>query len=262
MVTRSRTAPRSNQQRAYALNRIELRRRGIPALERTIQRFFRRQAADAVRIFLDAGGLGLDPDKSLTVKVAGPGDLIPERDSAVLIQAVRVHVQRVALASGRLLADLMGTEPLTETSPALRRVLGDSGDRIRRINDSTRASVQRVLQQGFDERLTDRDIAQRLRGTVQETYRNRAQAIARTELGLAEQQVTHERLAEHGVTHVVIFDGSGCGWDGLDDGDEADGSIRTIAAAQAQPLSPPNCVRSSAPHVTDQGEPITEPRSR
>ena len=255
MVTRPRV---SSAQRAYALNRQELRRRSVPALQRALQNFFNRQAADVVRRFLDAGGSGV-ADKSLVTKVAGPEDLIPQTDSAVLIRAVERHVSAIGIASSELLTSLLGGEPLTETSPALRRMLAESGDRIRGINDATRNAVQRVLQEGFDERLTDRDIARNLRGKVRETYKNRAAAIARTEMGLAEQQVTHARLQEVGVTHVIIFDGSECGWTSHDDGDEADGSIRTIAEAQAQPLSHPNCVRSSAPHVTPDGTPIHNP---
>jgi hypothetical protein len=244
-----------SQQLAVALGRITIRDRLIPGLARELRRFFARQARDAVRRFLE------NPEKALgqVVIKATAGSIIPESDSAILLRAVIPRTQAMALASSRLAAEILNVEPLTATSPALQRILEDAGDRIRQINDATRTAVQRVLDQGVADRLDDRQIAQRLQGVVRETYRNRAMAIARTEMGLADQAAAHERYAASGVTHVLIFDGSECGWESHDDGDLANGSIRTLAEANSQPLSHPNCTRSSAPHVMPDGTPITNP---
>jgi hypothetical protein len=47
-----------------------------------------------------------------------------------------------------------------------------------------------------------------------------------------------------GVTNVLVTDGTGCGWSAHDDGDRANGSVRTIAEAMRQPLSHARCRRS------------------
>lgn len=52
------------------------------------------------------------------------------------------------------------------------------------------------------------------------------------------------QFAALGVTHVLVTDGSTCGWDGHDSADSANGSVRTIGDAARQPLSHPRCRRS------------------
>jgi hypothetical protein len=59
-----------------------------------------------------------------------------------------------------------------------------------------------------------------------------------------------------GVTHVLVTDGTACGWDGHDSGDTANGSVRTVAEAMRQPLSHPRCRRSfsAAPQGVTTGD--------
>ena len=247
-----------SRQLAFALARVHTRDRLIPGLERALVRFFARQARQTAGRFLNTQDDGKSA-KGLETKAADPNSLIPESDSRILLRAVIPRVQAMALASSALTAELLNLQPMTANSVGLQRILTEAGDRITRINDATRTAVQRVLDQGVSDRLTDREIAQRLESTVRQTYRNRASAIARTEMGLADQQAAHERYASGGVTHVLIFDGAECGWDGHDDGDLADGSVRTLAEAESVLLSHPNCTRSSAPHVMPDGTPISNP---
>lgn len=49
------------------------------------------------------------------------------------------------------------------------------------------------------------------------------------------------------VGFLEVFDGADCGWDGHDDGDLADGSIRPVDECEETPLSHPRCARSFAP---------------
>jgi hypothetical protein len=52
---------------------------------------------------------------------------------------------------------------------------------------------------------------------------------------------------EAGITYMEVFDGSSCGWETHRDQDLANGSIRTLEACDAHPISHPNCRRSFGP---------------
>jgi len=82
---------------------------------------------------------------------------------------------------------------------------------------------------------------------VEETYRNRARTIARTELAIAQSKTVAQELRAQGKTHVRIYDGLGCGWRHHDDGDYANGSLRLIEDYLNYPVAHPNCVRAGYP---------------
>ena len=82
---------------------------------------------------------------------------------------------------------------------------------------------------------------------VEETYRNRARTIARTELAIAQSKTVAQELRAQGKTHVRIYDGLGCGWRHHDDGDYANGSLRRIEDYLNYPVAHPNCVRAGYP---------------
>ncbi len=209
---------------------------------------FRRQSDYAGDLFLNRDIRDVD-------------QLIPDRSGVHLFAGVRPLVQAVLIGSSEVAADLVGAAPLGPEHERLLRLLARSGTRIRGVNDVTRVAVRRVLvvgnERGYSTYQIARGVARdQFRGidaVVRETYRNRAETIARTEVATASQQAAHDRYKEAGVTHVDIDDGPGCGWTSHNDPDIADGSRRTLQEVEAYPLSHPNCVRVSLP-VTRESE--------
>jgi hypothetical protein len=88
-----------------------------------------------------------------------------------------------------------------------------------------------------------------LRDTVEQTYKGRARAIARTELGTAQAVASVSRYKDAGVKRVIIFDGGG------DDSDDVcnglNNTSQTLAWYEANPLEHPNCVRAAGPDYDD-----------
>ena len=126
--------------------------------------------------------------------------------------------------------------------------------RAKNINDVTRDRVRGVIERGVTSRQTDAQIGSEIGKVLDSPARGRV--IARTELALADQAAATDRYREAGVKAVEVFDGPGCGWTSHDDGDNANGTIRTLRQAEAQPLSHPNCRRTFMP-VTDVEVPDT-----
>ena len=151
--------------------------------------------------------------------------------------------------------------------PEMVELLRTAGARIRRINQVTQAAVQATLNEGLARGLSDFQIARGvtelrdtsgnvirqaftgLRSIVEETYKDRALTIARTEMGIASAESTAERYSDAGVTEVDIIDGAGCGWLSHDDPDTANGSRRSVGDFRQNPLSHPNCVRVGLPVI-------------
>lgn len=79
---------------------------------------------------------------------------------------------------------------------------------------------------------------------------SRAMVIARTETAHAYTWSSGAAYRESGlVPDVVCLDSPDCGWDGHDDPELADGTIRTLDEMDEYPTSHPNCVRAFAPNV-------------
>lgn len=146
------------------------------------------------------------------------------------------------------------------TDPAVTRVLGMAGTHIREIKQTVLDEVRAVLQYGSDngwgvDLLVRGDESQRgLRAIIDETYKNQARAIARSELGQAQNVATAERYKAAGVRAVEILDG------GSDDSAPAcqlaNGMIWSVKNFEAHPLQHPNCTRAAAPYFGDE-EPVT-----
>ncbi len=94
----------------------------------------------------------------------------------------------------------------------------------------------------------------------------RAEVIARTETGHAYNWAATAAYRDSGiVADVICLDSPDCGWDGHDDPEEADGTVRSFDESEEFPLSHPNCVRAFAPNVatgagqlSDEGVPEDE----
>ncbi len=141
------------------------------------------------------------------------------------------------------------------TDPAVTAALAHVGDQIRKIDDTTKEQVRSLLQMGneggwsIDQLVRgdpDNDIPG-LRDVVEETYKNRAKTIARTELGTAQNVCASGRFEAAGVEDVLVLD------NGETDDDEPcktiNGKVKPLAWAKKNPLEHPNCTRAFAPVV-------------
>jgi hypothetical protein len=216
-------------------------------LSRALRRFFTQQAARVVSRS-NAGGRG-----ALV--------LLPLLEDALLTNVTAPHTVRIVIRMADLTGDLVGLDPITADDPLVERLSRRSATRVKRVSNVTRGAIRRTLADGRRLGLSNYEIAEGgttrvrelgfrpLRDVVRETYRGRAQTIARSEMAVASSQTTHDRYAEAGVKHVDISDGPGCGWTSHEDPDTADGSRRTLAAYNAFPVAHPNCVRLSLPVI-------------
>ena len=187
---------------------------------------------------------------------ATAAELLPPSEDDRLERLYTV-IMRGALEDAAELADAQLAPGRKVLDPGLESLLRGSGVLIVEINEATRAALADLLVEAAEEGLNlfqtvnGSDTFPGLRGTVEETYRNRARAIARTEMAKAQQRAAHLRYAAAGVREVDIIDGPGCGWTSHDDPDKANGSRRTVAEADAFPTAHPNCTRVSLPVVVN-----------
>ena len=120
-----------------------------------------------------------------------------------------------------------------------------AGERIGGINAETKRLVQDVLKRGLAEDATSLEVQKQLRGVLANP--KRAKTITRTELASFTNQSQAEVMRLNGESHVETLDADDCGWSGHDDSTLANGRIVTIAQADSQPISHPNCVRAFTP---------------
>lgn len=76
------------------------------------------------------------------------------------------------------------------------------------------------------------------------TFDDYSDMLLRTKTAVAFNAGTLETLGSVGVGWVEVLDGSACGWTNHEDGDKANGTIRSLREAQAHPLAHPRCRRS------------------
>lgn len=191
----------------------------------------------------------------------GAPELVPADEVVRLGLVIEPRLRAMAVESAAIAAQLAGAGVLVDTDPRLLAILAEAGVRIRRITEETRRAVRETLVEGSRRGYSPYQIAEGvpkqgfrgLRAVVTETYRNRAQTIARTEMALASQAAAHDRYRVAGVTHVDVLDGPGCGWTRHDDPDKAHGTRRPIGEALAHPIAHPNCRRVSVPVLEGRG---------
>lgn len=190
-------------------------------------------------------------------KAVGAADLITAGDDDELERLMLAYLGNVIEEQSALSGRLVGVPALAPDSPGYNLIRREIGSRIVGINQATRAAVQNVIIDGLRQGYSARQIAEGvpsdefrgIRAVVRETYKNRAQTIARTEVAFVAQRAAEDRYRAGGVQEVDIDDGPDCGWTSHDDPDKADGSRRTLAELAAHPLSHPNCVRVPLPVV-------------
>ena len=132
------------------------------------------------------------------------------------------------------------------------------------IDAATRRAIRRTIVAGFNAGLTQEQVARGtgragialretgwrpLRDVVVQSYKGRADTIARTERALVYANTSIDRYEMYGVTHAVAIDGPMCGLRKHGVEPYANGKRYTLATARRWPISHPRCVRSWAPDV-------------
>ena len=188
--------------------------------------------------------------RATKAKASLPGvdDLLKDSDWLSLEKTYKRYYVEILESSWPYWNDALGVEIAFELSdPAVVKVLKSAGDRVAMIKESTRAELQDLLSHAANEGWTidmlvegDGDTPG-LQALIEETYQGRARAIARTELGTAQQVVAVDRYDQTGLKGVVVFDGGGD--DSDDECNALNGTTQTLAWARANPLGHTNCVR-------------------
>jgi hypothetical protein len=145
--------------------------------------------------------------------------------------------------------------------PAVTKVLKMAGAHVKEIKDTVLDAMKETLQYGsergwsIDQIVRGDETQPGLRDVIDETYKDQARAIARSELGQAQNAATAERYKGAGVSKVEILDG------GAEDSapacDLANGQIWTLECFESHPLQHPNCSRCAAPYFED-GEAVSD----
>lgn len=182
-------------------------------------------------------------------------DLLNEDDFNELVALVKRYYIEVLQLSWGYFDTALGVEVAFDlTDPLVNQILGEAGKRVRGIDDTTRESLRMLLKYGEAQGWSVEHLVRGdpengipgLRDLIEQTYKNRARTIARTELGNAQNEAAVGRYESAGVTEVLVLD------NGNDDDDSAckqvNGSIKPLQWAVDNPLEHPNCTRAFAPH--------------
>lgn len=206
--------------------------------------------------------------KGLSLKALRSDDLLPESEGEELVKLVRrFYVELLQLSWDTWNLELGVTTAFDLTDPAVTRALEGAGARVQAIQETTRQKLQEALQFGNERGWSidhlvrgDSELGRPgLRDLVEQTYKGRAQTIARTELGNAQQTASANRYAAFGVDRVLVMD------NGFDDsapqcvvlGNGGEGTIMPLSWALSHPLGHPRCVRGWGAAFPDDG-PIDE----
>ncbi len=149
------------------------------------------------------------------------------------------------------------------TDPAVVKALEGAAARAKAINEFTRQKLQEALQYGADNGWSidhlvrgDAELGKPgLRGLIEQTYKGRAQNIARTEIGNAQNTAAGQRYGNFGIDRVLVMD------NGVDDsapgcivlGNGGQGTIMPLSWAQSHPIGHPRCLRAFGAAFPDDG---------
>jgi len=246
-------------QKASAVSAVLLRIRNDVAKRMTtsVDVYF-SQLADRVvaRTMKNAEG------RSQKADLPNAGDLINADDRTQLETLVkRFYVEVINLSWDTWNVALGAELAFDLTDPAVTRALKMAGTHVKEIEGTVLDAMKEALTYanengwGIDD-LVRGDATQRgLRDIIDETYKNQSRAIARSELGQAQNAAAVERYRGAGVQKVEILDG------GAEDSapacNLANGQIWTVDLLDANRLQHPNCSRCPAPYFGDE-EPVTD----
>lgn len=230
---------------------LQRRRRSVERrLERALTDYFDTLATAMVRRAEDSAKQDALPDID---------ELILDEDGQGLLHLLQRYYVDILQASWSAWNTMLAVDVAFETSdPAVVETLATAAGRVTMITDTTRTAIRALLQFGaeqgwsIDQLVEGTDERPGLRAVVQETYRNRARAIARTEIAEAQNTASVMRYEDSDVDRVYVLD------NGFDDSHprcvELNGTVQTLAwtrASSENRLQHPNCVRTFAPFFED-----------
>ena len=198
---------------------------------------------------VEGGGWGAEGKK-----LPRTSDLLNADDEEELEELIkRFYIELIQVSWGYWDVAL-GVETVLDLSdPLVTEILAGAGTRVKQIQETTLEELRALLKYGNDNGWSIDHLARGdpengipgLRDLIEETYKDRARTIARTELGNAQNTAAVGRFGAAGVEKVFVMD------NGLDDDDEpckeVNGTVQTLKWAREHPLQHPNCTRAFAP---------------
>jgi HK97 family phage portal protein len=202
------------------------------------------------------GGEDLTPQEQEEKELPSVDDLLTPEDERSLGALLKRWYIAIIEASWETMNLSLGvTVAFDLTDPAVTRALAGAGKRVKEIIETTRQELENCLKYANENgwsigRLVRGDDEQRgIRDIVEQTYKGRAETVARTELGEAQNRAAAERYKASGVGLVEILD------NGNDDDDEpckiAAGQNWTTGYFGEHLLEHPRCTRAGAPYFGD-----------
>lgn len=182
-------------------------------------------------------------DTSDDLDAIWPSDAEQARLAAILQPAFVNVLGAVHAVVRSLFRDDIEPGTMILDDPAVNRILADAASRVVRIDESTRAAIAEQLQLGQLRGYSTWQIAhgvpdegyRGIDGLFQETWKGRADTVARTELRHAETVAARDRYVASGVVDRVRL------IDGEDDEPCRSRNGTVVPLEQAPGLAHPNC---------------------
>jgi HK97 family phage portal protein len=237
----------------------KLGKKFIKEIEPEMKAYFRRSLnkADAIigRTLSDS-----DTEQKSNPKVPyNADDLIPIGADIELQAMFRpMHMRIIESTFNVLNKELPPASALAfeETLPTVQQFIVQGATRVKDINNATRKKITDVIAEGERRGYNYNQIARGVSGenyngvksVVRETYKNRARAIARSEVGFSQNSAAYARYHGAGIEKVFITDAQR----GTEHDDvclEVADTIQPLSWLSTNMLQHPNCSRVPAPVV-------------
>jgi hypothetical protein len=172
-------------------------------------------------------------------------------EDATLLTIVEEHFTDVAQLAIPFVGEQLGiTVAFDLANPYLARVLDGVGVLVKGLNADSLKMLQGAIESGMAAGDGPAVIAGNLSDLVAGWSDARSLTIARTETAHAYNWAATAGYRDSGIVpDCICLDSPECGWDGHDDPELADGTVRSLDEAEEFPTSHPNCVRAFAPNV-------------
>ena len=180
-----------NEQKARVVAAVTGQRSWMPTPEE-MQAYFSRPSGELPH-----------PAESASTRAISEIDWSAE--SALLLDALRQWLDSLGEEAFAIGAVLTGTDDVWHVSNQYLRELEDVlGKRITDISATTRADMERIILDALAEGTSMPDLAERLEGLFDETYKNRAMTISRTESAIAWGMASTLSYQASGVVSQVL----------------------------------------------------------
>lgn len=257
----------SDDERALRVRRLPQERRAMIATrsKQTIARLARK-GAPPLRAFWKAQGARIVTAATRAAIHGGDGRLMNPSEVRDLSEIDWPEEERLlgevlarfyGLTGETAFAEVSGQVGVTVAwdlaNPNVRRLMGELALRVTGINQTTREDVQRIVADALTEGVSGPQLAERLTGLFEETYKGRSLTVARSESQVAYGMASVTGYTESGVVaYVELMDNPDHTEDyGASDGlscAQRDGLIVPLEQARAHILAEhPNGSLATAP---------------